>query len=101
MVLRTVGEVIVIATVLAALEPVTTLDATLLSADSTWLAFTARTLKYHVAGVSELIVVALEEMSLTSLTLRERSCCWCRNRHGNAARFVSGVPSVLVVGAVQ
>ena len=57
-----------IATVLAALAPVTTLDETLLSADSTWLAFTARTLKYHVAGASALIVVAVEEMSLTSRT---------------------------------
>ena len=55
----------VMATERAAVAPVTALVATLLLADSTLAVFTARTAKYQVPGVSELMVAERAVMSST------------------------------------
>src|SRR5689334_1379652 len=62
-------EVTVTDTVFAAFAPVTAFDATLLLLDSAPVVLTLCTVKYQVAGVSELMVVRSEVGSSTTFDL--------------------------------
>src|SRR5690349_21464332 len=100
LVVRLPDDVTVTPTVFAAVAPLTALVATLLSADSTPLLFTTRTLKYQVAGASE-PTVKLRALGSLTLALCVNEVLLVPYSTLKLARSVRVVPSVFRVGATQ